>query len=357
MKAYTLLIFLVFLFSFNDQGKTDKSDYLNTKISTEKRIGDPISLMTLEEKTSQMNDHASTIAKNTDNLIIVAADGSGDFTSVQGAIKAVPALSEDKTVIFIKSGVYKEKVVVPTDKQNIQFLGENAQNTVITWDDYSGKEDIDTFSSYTIKIMGNNIMMENLTIENSEGLRGQAVALDVEGNQCVFKNCRIVGNQDTLYAAGNNNRQYFKDCYIEGTTDFIFGSSTAVFDNCDIMCKKQSFITAARTAQGKHFGYVFKNCKIKAASGIKQVYLGRPWRAYANVVFINCELGGFISPEGWSNWHDTDRYKFAFYAEYHNTGAGANTNQRVAWSHQLTDEQAAIYTVENILGFNNWKLK
>jgi pectinesterase len=183
------------------------------------------------------------------------------------------------------------------------------------------------------------------------------VALDVEGDQCVFKNCRIVGNQDTLYAAGDNTRQYFNNCHIEGTTDFIFGSSIAVFQDCDIVCKKQSFITAARTPQNQPFGYVFMNCKIEATPGIGQVYLGRPWRAYANVVFMNCELGGFIRPEGWSNWHDTDRYKTAFYAEYHNTGAGADTTQRVSWSLQLTDKQAQKYTVENILGVNNWKLK
>lgn len=300
---------------------------------------------------------AWSCSRNNDRRMIVAADGSGDYATVQEAINALPSSSKETTVIYIKAGIYKEKVVVPADKQNIHFIGEDAKNTIITWDDYSGKGDINTFTSYTLKIMGNHILMENLTIENSEGLRGQAVALDVEGDQCVFKNCRIVGNQDTLYAAGDNARQYFKNCHIEGTTDFIFGSSTAVFQDCNILCKKQSFITAARTPKGHPFGYVFMNCKIKAVPGIGHVYLGRPWRAHANVVFMNCQLGGFIRPEGWSNWHDTDRYKTAFYAEYHNIGAGADTTQRVSWSHQLTDEQAQKYTVENILELNSWKLK
>ena len=295
-------------------------------------------------------------SRDKDNRIIVAADGSGDYTTIQEAINAVSS-TDETTEIFIKNGVYKEKIVVPADKRNIHFLGEDASKTIITWDDYSGKGDINTFTSYTLQVLGSGMLFENLTIENSEGLRGQAVALDVQGDQCVFKNCRIVGNQDTLYAAGENCRQYFKDCHIEGTTDFIFGSSTAVFQDCDILCKKRSFITAARTPQGQPFGYVFMNCKIEAAPGIEQVYLGRPWRAYANVVFMNCELGSFINPEGWSNWHDTDRYKTAFYAEYHNYGPGADTTQRVAWSKQLTEAQAQKYTVENILGLSNWKLK
>ncbi|WP_153632850.1 pectinesterase family protein [Prolixibacter sp. SD074] len=153
----------------------------------------------------------------------------------------------------------------------------------------------------------------------------------------------------------NNARQYFTNCHIEGTTDFIFGSSTAVFNDCDILCKKQSSITAARTPKGQPFGYVFMNCKINADPEISQVYLDRPWRAYAKVVFMNCELGRFINPEGWSNWHDTDRYKTAFYTEFHNTGTGANTTQRVSWPHQLTNKQEQKYTVENILGLNSRK--
>ena len=295
-------------------------------------------------------------SSRTKNRIVVAADGSGDFYTIQEAIDAVP--KTDQTVeIFIKNGIYKEKIVVPEDMSNIHFLGEDPEKTVITWDDYSGKGDISTFTSYTMQILGNDILVENLTIENSEGLRGQAVALDVRGDRCAFVNCRIIGNQDTLYTAGKGTHQYYKNCHIEGTTDFIFGSATAVFQDCDILCKKNSYITAASTPQESQFGYVFLNCKFSAAQGVDKVFLGRPWRDYANVVYLNCDLGGFIRPEGWHNWSKPERETTAFYAEYHNTGAGADTNERVAWSHQLTDQQAKKYTVENILSISQWKLK
>jgi pectinesterase len=190
---------------------------------------------------------------------------------------------------------------------------------------------------------------ENLTIENTAGPIGQAVALNIRGDRCVIRNCRILGNQDTLYTDGLNSRQYFDNCYIEGTTDFIFGSSTVLFDNCTICSKRDSYITAASTPQGKSFGYVFRNCKLIAAEGISKVYLGRPWRDFARVVYMNCELGSHILPAGWSNWSGTDRDKTAYYAEYGNTGKGADPSQRVPWSHQLTKEQSAEYTLLKIL--------
>ena len=288
--------------------------------------------------------------------IVVASDGSGDFSTIHEAIQAVTS-SEETTTIFIRNGVYREKLLVPVGKNNIHFLGENNQKTIITWDDYSGKGDINTFTSYTIQIVANDVLVENLTIENSEGLRGQAVALDVQGDRCTFKNCRILGNQDTIYAAGDQSRQYFKDCYIEGTTDFIFGSATAVFRDCLILCKKNSYITAASTPAGHPFGYVFLNCRIEATPEVTKVYLGRPWRDYARVVFMHCVLGDHIRPEGWHNWSKPWREETAFYAEYKNTGPGSDTSERVSWSCQLTDEQAQQYTEDNILGLNEWKLK
>ncbi|MUP37765.1 pectinesterase family protein [Labilibaculum euxinus] len=291
-----------------------------------------------------------------ENQIVVAADGSGDYKSIQEAINAVRS-SEETTLIFIKSGIYKEKLVVPVDKENIHFVGEDAAKTIITWDDYSGKGDINTFTSFTMQILGNNICVENLTIENSEGMQGQAVALHVEGDGCSFKKCRILGNQDTVYASGKNSRQYFQECYIEGTTDFIFGSSTAVFQDCVILCKKNSYITAASTPKESEFGYVFMNCKIEAAPEISKVYLGRPWRDYANVVFLNCELGAHIRPEGWHNWSKPEREETAFYAEYQNRGLGADTSDRVVWSKQLTAKQAEKYTVENVLQLSKWEIK
>ena len=295
----------------------------------------------------------SGCSANHTKRVVVAKDGTGDYTTIQEAINAVPE-SDQITKVYIKSGIYKEKLVIPANKKNIHLLGENVKNTIITWDDYSGKDTINTFTSYTFKILGNDIKLENLTIENSEGMRGQAVALYVEGDRCLFVNCRIVGNQDTLYAGGERSRQYYKNCHIEGTTDFIFGSATAVFQNCDILCKKHSYITAASTPQKSEFGYVFINCKVEAATNITEVFLGRPWRDYANVVYLNCTLGGFIRPEGWHNWSKPEREKTAFYAEYNNNGAGADTTLRVEWSKQLTKEQASKYTVENILKPEEW---
>ncbi|WP_320020071.1 pectinesterase family protein [Labilibaculum manganireducens] len=291
-----------------------------------------------------------------ENQIVVAADGSGDYKSIQEAINAVRS-SEETKLIFIKSGIYKEKLVVPVDKENIHFVGEDVAKTIITWDDYSGKGDINTFTSFTMQILGNNICVENLTIENSEGMQGQAVALHVEGDGCSFKKCRILGNQDTVYASGKNSRQYFQECYIEGTTDFIFGSSTAVFQDCVILCKKNSYITAASTPKESEFGYVFMNCKIEATPEISKVFLGRPWRDYANVVFLNCELGAHIRPEGWHNWSKPEREETAFYAEYRNRGLGADTSDRVVWSKQLTAKQAEKYTVENVLQLSKWEIK
>ena len=291
--------------------------------------------------------------ENSITRLVVDVNGTGDYKTVQAAIDAVEE-SDAVTEIYIKTGVYKEKIVISEKKRNIHLLGENAENTIITWDDYSGKDTINTFTSYTLKIVGNDIKVENLTIENSEGLRGQAVSLYVEGDRCLFVNCRIVGNQDTLYAAGKKCRQHYKNCLIEGTTDFIFGSATALFENCNILCKKNSYITAASTPEECEFGYVFLNCNIEAAEGIDKVFLGRPWRDYAKVVYINCRMGDFIRSEGWHNWSKPEREKTAFYAEYNNTGLGAEIAGRVSWSKQLTAEQAVKYTPVNILRFDEW---
>ncbi|MDA3816521.1 MAG: pectinesterase family protein [Prolixibacteraceae bacterium] len=291
-----------------------------------------------------------------EHQIIVASDGSGNFKSIQDAINATEP-GELTSVIYIKAGTYNEKLVVPKGKNNIHFLGEGIGKTVITYDDYAGKGDITTGTSYTMKVRGNDIKLEKLTIENREGMRGQAVALFMQGDHCLITNCHIKGNQDALYASGDLYRQYFRDCKIEGTTDFIFGSATALFERCEIHCKKHSFITAASTPENVNFGYVFKDCRITAAPGITKVYLGRPWRDYAKVVFMNCHLGIHIRPEGWHNWDKPEREKTAFYAEYQNYGPGADVQNRVEWSHQLSNKEAASYNVEKILNFSNWKHK
>lgn len=197
-------------------------------------------------------------------------------------------------------------------------------------------------------VEGNDFSASNLTIQNSSGDIGQAVALSIMGDNAYVFNCNILGNQDTLYASGNNSRQYFKDCYIEGTTDFIFGKSTVLFENCQIHSLKNSYITAASTPEGTAFGFVFKNCNLTADKNATQVYLGRPWRIYAKTVFIECKMGNHIVPQGWENWSKPEAEKTAFYAEYNCSGEGFKPKERVKWSYQLTKKEAKKYTVENV---------
>lgn len=287
--------------------------------------------------------------------ITVAQDGSGDYTTIQEAIEASKAFPDKRVTIYIKNGVYHEKLVVPACNTQLSFIGESAEKTIITYDDYFDKINRgrnSTFYTYTLKVEANDFIAENLTIENTSGPVGQAVALHVMGDRCTFHNCRILGNQDTLYTEGENSRQYYVNCTIEGTTDFIFGEATAIFEACHIRSLGNSYITAASTPKGKKFGYVFLHCKLTADSVVNNVYLGRPWRDYANVAFLYCEMGPHIAPEGWKNWDGTERYKTATYVEYGNTGKGANTSNRVDWSKTLTKKEAQKYTIAHIFKAN-----
>lgn len=285
--------------------------------------------------------------------VTVALDGSGDFTTIQAAVDAMPDHSVDRLIIFVKNGLYREKVVIPSWKTKIMLIGEDPEKTIISWDDHAGKGSITTFTSYTVLVRGNDFRAENITFENTAGRDvGQAVALHVEADRCVFINCRMIANQDTLYAGVDNSRQYYLNCYIEGTTDFIFGPATAVFDKCRIHGKKNSYITAASTPEGQPFGFVFMDCVITTSDECTKLYLGRPWRPFAKTVFLNCELDEKILPEGWHNWNKPHAEKTTFYAEYKSRGKGANPEARVHWSYQLTGEQRKAYTLENI--FRDW---
>ncbi|MGB3007771.1 MAG: pectinesterase family protein, partial [Chitinophagaceae bacterium] len=244
----------------------------------------------------------------------VAKDGTGDFLFIQDAIDALRVYPLAPITVYIKNGVYNEKIELPANNVDITFVGENVDSTIITYNDYSGKGKHTTFTSYTAKISGNRFRAENITFANSAGPVGQALALYVDADKAVFKNCKFLGNQDTIFTGGEYSRQLFVNCYIEGTTDFIFGPATAVFQNCTIRCKKNSFITAASTPKGKQFGFVFKECKIIADTNVTQLHLGRPWRAYAKTVFLNCELPKVIAPEGWNNWSNPENEKTVYYA-------------------------------------------
>ncbi|MGI4863160.1 MAG: pectinesterase family protein [Janthinobacterium lividum] len=289
--------------------------------------------------------------------LVVAADGSGQFRTVQAAVDAAPNASAEPVIIHLKRGTYQEKLVVPAAKTHLILRGDNAATTVITYSDHVGANGITTPTSYSVLVQASDFTAENVTFENAAGYTaGQAVALHVEGDRAIFRHCRLVGNQDVLFLAMGGSRQLFEDCYIEGTTDFIFGASTAVFTNCLIKSKKNSFITAASTPAGQAYGFVFLNCKLIADTTLAQkVYLGRPWRPNAKVAYLRCQLGGHIVPAGWDNWKNPENEKTAAYAEYRSTGPGANPLARVAWAHQLTDKEAKNYTLARIFaGKPSW---
>lgn len=294
-------------------------------------------------------------AQQKQDTIVVARDGTGAYRTIQEAVEAVRAFMDYTVTIYIKNGLYKEKLVIPAWVKNVQLVGESTEGTIITYDDHANINKMGTFRTYTIKVEGNDITFKNLTIENNAAPLGQAVALHTEGDRLMFIHCRFLGNQDTIYTGREGARLLFTDCYIEGTTDFIFGPATALFERCTIHSKKNSYITAASTPENIPFGYVFKNCKLTAAPGITKVYLGRPWRPYASTTFLNCEFGSHIRPEGWENWRNPENEKTARYAEFGNTGEGAATAGRVKWAKQLTNKEALKYTIENIFtDSSNW---
>nr|WP_315148543.1 pectinesterase family protein [uncultured Flavobacterium sp.] len=291
--------------------------------------------------------------------IVVDKNGSGDFTTIQEAINAAKAFPSERITIFVKNGVYYEKVKIHSWNPYISLIGESREKTIISYDDYFNKINIgrnSTFYTYTVLVEGNDFIAKNLTIQNTSGPVGQAVALNVNANRVIISNCSLLGNQDTLYTSGEGTKNYFKDCYIEGTTDFIFGDATVLFENCIINSKSNSYITAASTPQNTEFGYVFKNCKLTANENVTEVYLGRPWRIYAKTVFINCEMGKHIKPEGWHNWSKSEAEKTAFYAEYNCSGEGFQPTKRVVWSRQLKKSEAKKYTIENVMGLNFSKM-
>jgi pectinesterase len=296
--------------------------------------------------------HAASKYDNPDT-IVVARDGTGEFRTVDEAIEACRAFMDYHKVIYVKKGTYKEKLIIPSWLTNIEICGEDRDNTVITYDDHANIKTADrpkgmgTFRTYTLKVEGNSIVIKNITIENNSARLGQAVALHTEGDRLVFINCRFLGHQDTIYTGTAGTRLLFKDCYIEGTTDFIFGPATAWFENCAIHSKANSYITAASTPQEQPYGYVFSNCRLTADKGITKVYLGRPWRDYGYTLFMNCELGSHIRPEGWHPWQQS-REATARYIEYNNRGEGAGTGNRAAWSKQLGKKEAAKVTMQNV---------
>lgn len=288
---------------------------------------------------------------------VVAKDGSGDFFTVQEAVNAVPDFRKNKrTTILVRKGEYKERVIVPECKINISLIGE--EGAVVANDGYASRknalgDEMSTSGSSTFYIYAPDFYAENVTFANTAGRVGQAVACFVSADRVMFKRCRFLGNQDTLYTYGKGCRQYYEDCYVEGTVDFIFGWSQAVFNRCIIHSVGNGYLTAPSTDKGQKYGYVFYDCKMTADKEVNRVALSRPWRPYAQAVFIRCELGKHIIPEGWDNWGKKSNEETVFYAEYKNKGEGANPQSRASFSHQLKNLDG--YDIENVLaGSDGW---
>lgn len=285
---------------------------------------------------------------------VVAADGSGDFRTVGEAINKVPENNKKRVVIHIKPGTYDEQIRVPASKPYVTFRGDAAEKTVLTFkltNNMAGS----TSAAYATYIGGHDFHAENITFENSwgrpAGPNQQAVAVVAEADRLVFKNCRFLGWQDTLYAKGG--RQYYKDSYIEGSVDFIFGQGAAVFENCTIHSKTAGYIAAPmRFGADEPSGYVFLRSKLTGQDTGDGVFLARPWRAFGRTVFLETEMGAHIRSEGWNNWGNAANEKTAYFAEYDSRGAGAQMDKRAAWMHKLNATDAKQFYPENFL---KWK--
>src|ERR1700722_11025795 len=301
---------------------------------------------------------ADTTTQPSDKSVLtVAADGSGDFKTVQGAIDAVPERAMTRITIHLKPGTYKERVLFPKEKPFVTLVGDDAAKTIITFNnthDTPGPDGkiLSTSKSASVFVYGNDFLAKNVTFENSAGPVGQALAINIYGDRAIFLNCRFLGWQDTVMT--NRNRQYFQDCYIAGHVDFIFGAATVYFKNCEIHSRDKGSITAASTPQTAAYGYVFDHCKITSEAPASSVILGRPWRPYGSTIFLNTEMADCIVPEGWGDWGEANQ-KTARYAEYNSFGPGALLDKRAAWTRQLSADEAKGITVESVLaGKDQW---
>lgn len=285
----------------------------------------------------------TTLCPGASKTLTVAKDGTGQYTTVQAAINAVASGNSSLIQVSVKAGTYDEQVTI--NKPFVCLTGESATSTIIT-------HTIDTsiVTGGTVLLTGNDFSAANITFQNSAPAESaQRVALMAKGSRQQFYNCRFISYQDTLY--NNTGTQYFKNCYIQGNTDYIFGDATAVFDNCSIYSITQgTAVTAPRTPQGTTYGFVFIGGSLtaSAATGTGRVHLGRPWGPYAAAAFINVSLGSHIIAAGWTTMSGNDLTNTRFW-EYKSTGTGANTSNATRSTRQLSDAQAANYTVKNVL--------
>ncbi|HEY1848548.1 MAG TPA: pectinesterase family protein [Opitutaceae bacterium] len=286
---------------------------------------------------------------------VVAADGSGDFATVQEAINAAPQNAGPGApwVIHVKPGNYHELVYIQREKRFVRLVGADASRTTITFGLHASMpggdgKPIGTFRTPTVWIDADDFSAENLTIANSAGRVGQALALRVDGDRVAFRRCNFVGWQDTILV--NRGRQYFRDCAITGAVDFIFGAATAYFDRCDISCAGAGYITAASTPAAQPYGFIFSHCRIGGTSGSASTYLGRPWRPYGCVAFLDCDMSSVVRTEGWDNWRKKSNEATARFSEFGSKGDGADPSGRVPWARPITAQKAAQCTAAAVLG-------
>lgn len=281
----------------------------------------------------------------------VAKDGTGDYTSIQAAINDAKAFPDEPVIIAIGPGVYEEKVRVYPWNTRLVLEGADAATTIIRYQDHFKQVNLgrnSTFHTWTLSVEADDVILRNLSIINAAGPVGQALALSITGDRCVVERCVLKGYQDTLYCSGEGARQFFRECTIEGTTDFIFGNATVLFESCTLHSLADSYITAASTTPRQDYGFVFRHCELTAAPGVTRVFLGRPWRKYAKTVFLHCEYGSHILPEGWERWSNTTAPETTFYAEYREKPVPG----RVPWSKQLRRRDLKQYSLPKI--FRDW---
>jgi pectinesterase len=296
-------------------------------------------------------------ALGADIRVVVAQDGTGNYPTVQNAVDHVLDRAttpySGRVFLDIKPGVYKERVRIPPDRPRMTLRGQDAATTTISFS--VGAKDVGgTFLSAVLDISGNEFEMENLTVENTYGVGTQAVAVLVHSDRAVFRHCRFLAMQDTLYAA--SGRQYYEDCYIAGHVDFIFGNAQAVFERCEIRSRGAGYLTAqSRTVATGPEGFVFDHCRLTADPDVRNIYLGRPWRNYSRVVFLDTWMDSHIRPDGWNNWNKPDAEKTSFYAEFNSSGPGAENAKRVPWAHSLTAAEARPFRPDTFLrGPDGW---
>ena len=290
---------------------------------------------------------------------IVAQDGSGNYTTIGAALDAAPANSTTSWVIYVKSGTYNEKDTVAATKTNIVLIGQNVANTILTHNDnantpIAGGGTLGTSGSFTLLVQGNNFTAINMSFENTSGINaGQAVAVYVKADGASFKSCRFLGFQDTLYTGSTGTREYFNNCYIEGTVDYIFGGGDVIFDSCNLYCKNRSTGNiVAPNNTSTDTGYVFRNCSINGNAPAGSFTLGRPWQNNPKSVFLNCSMSNVITDTGWSaSSAGSATSANTYFAEYQSTnysGSLINVSKRVSWSYQLSSTQAASYTDSSV---------